>query len=88
MRPPRPKLLRVIGRWTLTALVINCIIGSGIFGLPDDLDRLMEYFKGMRTGTCPMYKIVPFAIVSTRRQEEITLCGRAISTAIASRRAR
>ncbi len=39
----------------------------------DDLDRLMEYFRGMRTGTCPMHKIVPFAIVSTRRQEEITL---------------
>ena len=23
-----------MGRWTLTALVINSIIGSGIFGLP------------------------------------------------------
>lgn len=27
-------LLRAIGRWSLTALVINSIIGSGIFGLP------------------------------------------------------
>ena len=27
-------LVRVIGRWSLTALVINSIIGSGIFGLP------------------------------------------------------
>ena len=27
-------LVRVMGRWTLTALVINSIIGSGIFGLP------------------------------------------------------
>jgi basic amino acid/polyamine antiporter, APA family len=27
-------LIRAIGRWTLTALVINSIIGSGIFGLP------------------------------------------------------
>ena len=27
-------LLRAMGRWTLTALVINSIIGSGIFGLP------------------------------------------------------
>src|SRR5579863_8286047 len=26
--------IRAMGRWTLTALVINSIIGSGIFGLP------------------------------------------------------
>jgi basic amino acid/polyamine antiporter, APA family len=29
-----PRLIRAMGRWTLTALVINSIIGSGIFGLP------------------------------------------------------
>ena len=29
-----PTLVRVMGRWTVTALVINAIIGSGIFGLP------------------------------------------------------
>jgi len=29
-----PGLIRAMGRWTLTALVINSIIGSGIFGLP------------------------------------------------------
>jgi amino acid transporter len=27
-------LVRTIGRWSLTALVINSIIGSGVFGLP------------------------------------------------------
>jgi len=27
-------LVRAIGRWSLTALVINSVIGSGIFGLP------------------------------------------------------
>ena len=27
-------LIRTIGRWSLTALVVNTIIGSGIFGLP------------------------------------------------------
>ena len=26
-------LVRSIGRWTMTALVINTIIGSGVFGL-------------------------------------------------------
>jgi len=34
-------LVRAIGRWSLTALVINSIIGSGIFGLPSDLGRLL-----------------------------------------------
>ncbi len=30
-------LIRSIGRWSLVALVINCIIGSGIFGVPGKL---------------------------------------------------
>jgi amino acid transporter len=29
--------VRAIGRWSLTALVVNSIIGSGIFTLPDDV---------------------------------------------------
>jgi amino acid transporter len=33
----RPQLIRVIGRWGLTALMVNGIIGSGIFGLPTAL---------------------------------------------------
>lgn len=34
-------LIRVIGRWSLAALVVNSIIGSGIFGLPSDVARLI-----------------------------------------------
>jgi APA family basic amino acid/polyamine antiporter len=34
-------LLRAIGRWSLAALVINSIVGSGIFGLPSDVARLI-----------------------------------------------
>lgn len=34
-----PGLVRAIGRWSLTALAVNTIIGSGIFGLPDDIAR-------------------------------------------------
>jgi APA family basic amino acid/polyamine antiporter len=34
-------LVRSIGRWTMTALVINTIIGSGVFGLPAELTRLL-----------------------------------------------
>ncbi len=37
--PAPPQLVRVLGRWTLVALVINGVIGSGIFGLPDDIAR-------------------------------------------------
>ena len=33
--------VRSIGKWTMTALVINCILGSGIFGLPSELTRLL-----------------------------------------------
>lgn len=34
-------LIRSIGRWTMTALVINTIVGSGVFGLPAELTRLL-----------------------------------------------
>ncbi|MEO8193534.1 MAG: APC family permease [Gemmatimonadales bacterium] len=30
----RPSLIRAIGRWALTAAIINGVIGSGVFGLP------------------------------------------------------
>jgi len=33
--------VRSIGRWALTGLVINGIIGSGIFGVPRELTRLL-----------------------------------------------
>jgi basic amino acid/polyamine antiporter, APA family len=36
----RPGLVRVIGRWSLTAAIINGVIGSGIFNLPSELARL------------------------------------------------
>jgi len=36
----RPGLVRAIGRWDLTALVINGVIGSSIFGMPSVLAAL------------------------------------------------
>jgi basic amino acid/polyamine antiporter, APA family len=30
-------LIRAIGRWSMAALIVNCIIGSGVFGLPSVL---------------------------------------------------
>ena len=32
--PPRPELVRAIGRWSMVALMVNSVLGSGIFGLP------------------------------------------------------
>ncbi len=36
-----PRLVRSMGRWTLAALMINSVIGSGIFGLPANVDGLV-----------------------------------------------
>jgi amino acid transporter len=36
-----PTLLRAMGRWTLAALVVNSIVGSGIFALPAAIGRLV-----------------------------------------------
>jgi amino acid transporter len=38
---PGRKLVRAIGRWSLTALVVNSVIGSGVFGLPSVLAGLL-----------------------------------------------
>jgi amino acid transporter len=38
---PQSGLVRAMGRWTLVALVINSIIGSGIFGLPSLVAKLL-----------------------------------------------
>jgi len=38
---PGRQLLRAIGRWSLAALTINCIIGSGVFGLPAILAKFL-----------------------------------------------
>jgi len=39
--PTQPTLVRAIGRWSLAALTINCIIGSGVFGLPSVISGLV-----------------------------------------------
>jgi basic amino acid/polyamine antiporter, APA family len=39
--PGQPTLVRAIGRWSLVALTINCIIGSGVLGLPSVIAGLL-----------------------------------------------
>jgi basic amino acid/polyamine antiporter, APA family len=41
-QPVQPQLLRAIGRWSMVALVVNSIVGSGIFGLPAVLAGLLH----------------------------------------------
>jgi APA family basic amino acid/polyamine antiporter len=43
--PPRRQLVRAIGRWSLVALVVNSIIGSGIFGLPSVVAGLIGAYS-------------------------------------------
>ena len=38
---PHHQLVRAIGRWSLTALVVNSILGSGVFGLPSTVAGLL-----------------------------------------------
>jgi basic amino acid/polyamine antiporter, APA family len=38
-------LVRAIGRWSLTALVVNSVIGSGVFGLPSTVAGLLGNFS-------------------------------------------
>ena len=40
-KTPSEGLVRAIGRWSLAALTVNCIIGSGVFGLPSVLASLL-----------------------------------------------
>jgi amino acid transporter len=40
-QPTTPTLVRVMGRWTVTALVINAILGSSIFGLPSVIAKTL-----------------------------------------------
>jgi len=37
----KPELVREIGRWSLIALMVNFIIGAGIFGLPSAAARIL-----------------------------------------------
>jgi basic amino acid/polyamine antiporter, APA family len=65
----QPTLVRAIGRWSLAALMVNCIIGSGVFGLPSVISGLVGHaspwawlFAALGTGLV----MACFAEVSSR----------------------
>jgi amino acid transporter len=40
-RTAQPQLVRALGRWSMVALAVNSILGSGIFGLPSAVAALL-----------------------------------------------
>lgn len=67
-----PTLLRAIGRWSMAALVINCVIGSGIFGLPSKIAALVGSASVLAVPVAGMaigFIMACFAEVSSRFTE-------------------
>jgi APA family basic amino acid/polyamine antiporter len=68
----RPGLVRAIGRWSLTAAVINGVIGSGIFNLPSELARLtgsLSPLAALAAGLGVLTIVLCFAEVASRFRE-------------------
>jgi len=66
---PRPSLIRAIGKWALTAVVINSVIGSGVFGLPSTLAGLAGQWSPLTVliaGACVFAIVLCFAEVGSR----------------------
>jgi amino acid transporter len=63
------KLVRGIGRWDLTAIAINCIIGAGIFGLPAKVHALIGSYSLLAFLLCAViigFIVLCYAEVSSR----------------------
>jgi amino acid transporter len=70
--PARHELLRAIGRWSLVALVVNSILGSGIFGLPSTVAALIgnsSPYAVLAAGAGMAVIIGCFAEVASRFQQ-------------------
>src|SRR5436190_17552023 len=63
------KLLRGLGRWDFTAIVINTIIGAGIFGLPAKIYAQIGSYSLIAFAACAVIMgliVLCFAEVSSR----------------------
>ncbi len=70
--PERPGLLRAIGRWDLTAAVINAVIGSSIFGMPARQAELLGALSPLAyvaAGLGILAIVLCFAEVASRFQD-------------------
>src|SRR5437867_6986239 len=64
-----PALVRAIGRWSLTAGIINGIIGSGIFGMPSAVANLVGVWSPLAVllaGCGVFFVVLCFAEVGSR----------------------
>lgn len=62
-------LIRGIGRWDLTAIVINTVIGAGIFGLPSKVAALTGSYSLLAFVVCAViigFVVLCFAEVASR----------------------
>src|SRR5260370_504653 len=86
MTSPRTGLVRAIGRWSLAALAVNSIIGSGIFWLPATVAGLLRKSRvvgGFGVGAAMGVIMACFAEVASQFSEAggpylyaRTACGR------------
>ncbi len=66
------KLIRGIGRWDLTAIAVNTIIGAGIFGLPSKVTALIGGYSLAAFVVCAVivgFIVLCFAEVASRFSE-------------------
>jgi basic amino acid/polyamine antiporter, APA family len=69
---PHHQLVRAIGRWSLVALVVNSVIGSGVFGLPSTVAALIGNYSPyavLAAGAGMSLIMGCFAEVASRFQE-------------------
>src|SRR5215472_10372245 len=67
--PSTPGLLRSLRRWDLVAVVVNGVIGAGIFGLPSKVFALAGNFSLLAFGACGLCVwliVLSFAEVGAR----------------------
>jgi amino acid transporter len=67
--PAELGLVRAIGRWALTAAVVNGVVGSGVFGLPAPLARLTGEWSPaavLLAGAAVFLVVLCFAEVGSR----------------------
>jgi amino acid transporter len=65
----QPSLIRVMGRWSLTAAIVNGVVGSGIFGLPSAIAALTGAWSPLAVliaGACIFLVLLCFAEVGSR----------------------
>jgi amino acid transporter len=65
----RPSLVRAVGRWSFVAIVVNSVIGSGVFALPSSVAALVGAASPIAVlvaGACVFTVVLCFAEVGSR----------------------